>query len=153
MRRLLDRVLYVLYWIPCLWRAWWWDGVYLLDILRHALRYNARAFRRWGHLESNEESAAQMDRAIAVLDRLIADDYASEDLERWSKKWGEATWGRSEEHPDFMRLGFENEKTDEDRQACRQEALEISAKEDGLRAADMDALLGLLREHLFEWWD
>ena len=153
-RRLWHRLGYILYWLPRLWRVWWWDGTYVLDILCHALKYNARAFRKWGHLENNEEVAAQIEGAISTLDRLIADAYIKDDLHRWCEKWGDMVWKPCEDHPDYREfVGFENEKTPEDREQCHREGREMDQKHERLRAADMDALFALLKEHLDEWWD
>lgn len=154
MKRFFGRIGYVLYWIPCLWRVWWWDGSYVLDILRHALKYNARAYRKWGHLENRNEVADQIEQAVALLDRLIADAYTDEDLHRWSEKWGDWVWKPCEDRPGFSELvGFENEKTLEDTEQIHKECRAMDEKYNRLRTADMDALFVLLRNRIDEWWD
>jgi len=153
-KRILYRISYVLYWLPCLWKVWWWDGTYLLGILIHALAYNAKAFRKWGHLENNEEVAAQIDGVVAALARLIVDAYVSEDLHRWSEKWGEMVWKPCEDHSGYSELvGFENEKTPEDSEQCHKECSEMDDKHLRLRTADLELVFGTLKRELDGWWD
>ena len=154
MRHLYRRIRHLLYWLPAIWNDYWWDGNYVLQLLRHKLAHAAAAFRTQGMSMDAPRDAASMEGAIVLLDRLIADSYIEGDLHVWSQKWGTVVFEPMEDHPGFTRfVGFENEKTPEDRELCHKESCEMDGKHNTLRKADLEEVFATLRDHIDEWWD
>jgi hypothetical protein len=151
---LFDRLKHVIYWLPVIWRDYWFDHVYLLRILRHKLDDSAEMFRRYGSTEDAPKLAEEMEVVVATLDRLIDDDYIGRDLDAWCKKWGKMICGPLEGHPGWTKfIRLENEHTPEDTAQIYTENRAMYEKHECLRQADLDLVAKAIATQLVGWWD
>lgn len=151
-----DNIKRIISFIPVLWNDWDFDsrpGLYKL--MRKKLERLEPCLRE-GHLENGERYARQARVAIAVLDRIIADEYEEEELQPHIEKWGELSI-RFEpiEGQDMSRCHFDrpNVKTSEDKEQQRQEFIEAMGKGEARRQRDLQWVFRFIAEWHSHWWD
>lgn len=114
-------------------------------ILEHKLRYDAKRYRKWSHLQNAERRAKKIETAAALCKRLHEQKYNV----FFSHKWvddsceGEVNGQKARfwaGHMDGEWIGdFAGNKW--------------YKYDDYMQGQDLEYLLKILNKHLFEWWD
>lgn len=157
MKRLWYRARNVLRWLPVIWGDRDWDYVYLYEVMRHKLVRMESFIRREGHSMDRDETAGEIAHAIALLDRLIANEYLEEALAPFDTKWGEGTmvWESIEGSPACRYKGqhFANASTDEEQEQANLEFRERCKESDEAERLDREELFSFIAKNIRGWWD
>lgn len=134
----------VIRWAPTLWNDVDWDYTSLLQMMSQKVKYMREHQRDHANHVDFEELMGQMKKMEDALNRLIKNDYCSEEYDAHSKKFPER---KSILRPDGM---YEMPSmSDEERESFRK----VSKTEEALTQEDLEEIGEILRKHLRGWWD
>jgi hypothetical protein len=122
-----------------------WDYSCILQLLEFKLNKMANRFEKQGVAEGSEDRAKEMREAARYCRLLIDDDFF--DHEKMDKKWGEPRFVEGK----FM--VYRNVTTEPENLEYMKDIEAAFKEEERLRQVALDALCGILKNHLFGWWD
>jgi hypothetical protein len=142
--RIYRKIENVIRWAPLLWNDVDWDYVSLLDMMRQKVKYMREHQRDHANHTDYEQIMGQMKSMEDALERLIKNDYVSEDYDKHREKFPEreSTLG-----PDG---NYHMAKmSDEEAKSVRS----LHKIEEALIQEDLEEIGKILREHVRGWWD
>lgn len=130
-------------WFKIVWKDRDWDDYFIYYLLRFKLNKMQKAFDKYSLHVSKERKVKQIKTVVALLDRLIENDYACVEYE----KFNDVRYGGTKENRIFN--WTENQPfTDE-----QTRLLDIASdKEYYMRRQDREMLFDILKKHIEEWW-
>jgi len=142
-------------WFPVIWQDRDWDHHYLYVILQHKLKRMEKLHINYGHAMSSEQTAAQINRCINLLDRLINDAYDESAFKKYYEKWGRPkfNWIKKDEEYSELNITHEKVKTEKDKKQELKEFRAACEHEKKMRKQDVDYLFKYIRKHVEGWWD
>ncbi len=130
-------------WFKIVWKDRDWDFYWVYCLLRFKLNRMSKSFEKYDIHVDVEKKVKQIKIVVALLDRLIEDDYADYEYE----KFGDVRYEGTRENRIFN--WTENRPfTNEELQLLRI----ASDKEIYMRNQDLDLLFSSLRKHIEGWW-
>lgn len=139
-----------------LWNDFDFDWVYLLQIMKFKMERMAKAMDK-GMTVSAPRHAKEIRHAIAVIDRIINDDYANFGYNKLEEKYGKSDWKFLPiEDSKYSELLIERERARKgtpDYEAERKETMKIIHNAERQRKADIKYLFEYIAKHLQGWWD
>jgi len=139
-------------WFPVIWRDRNWDHVFIYNILHFKLKNMEKFFGEDAHYVGCEEDAAIMKKVVDALDRLIEDDYMADMYDKLYEKWGEFKLS-SDSGGELFTIGCEKVKTDEDKEAYREEMRVCSDADWKAKEADIALVFNTMRDNIEKWCD
>lgn len=131
------------YWLPFIWKDRWWDWIFIIQLLEAKLRWDAKHYKKHGHLISNEKQAKQMLIAAALCKRLADGNYNL----FFSKKW---VPNSEEENKEGLFLFNDHLEGEWIGPFAGDNWIKY---EDYMIQQDLDYLFKILNKHLQTWWD
>ena len=88
------KIIKIAQWIPVLWHDEDWENTYILELLKYKLaRVKKEIIKGYGDdKEWKEPRSAEIDSAIASIDRILKDEFVEEEREAHKIKYGEINW-------------------------------------------------------------
>jgi hypothetical protein len=142
-------------WFPIIWKDRNWDSYYIFIILKKKLERTEYCLRN-GHCVDGDKRADQIKTCIALLDRLIEDQYHENAFIDHVKKWGELdmTFGEIESNGcGRLHITRPNIKTPEDEELEQKQSKLLYEHADRMRKQDVDYLCSIISKHVLGWWD
>lgn len=141
---------------PIIWKDRDWDHAFFYYLIHKKLKRMENFIRTKGIHAANIKQADEIQVAIEILDRLIANEYLNEALDAHDKKWGEIEMSKS--GPDNRGLYTINTKrakaiTEDDIKTEREEVRILYQYADDIREQDIGSLFKWLAKHIEGWWD
>lgn len=142
-------------WIPVLLQDWDFDarpGLY--RVMRKKLERLEPCLRD-GHLANGEKYARQIKVAIAVLDRIIADEYKEEECAPVDKKWGSIKFSFKPMGNGMSQMLSSRRKAKTDQQVKQADAEYLRAiyAAEARRKRDIDWVFKFIARWHGHWWD
>lgn len=133
-------------WLPIIWKDRHWDHWFILEILRHKIRFQRENIYKYGHHVRAHYDCKQMRIAELLIKRLQDDDYHRHFMDELEAKWGEL---------EFNDRGLKRTKvlTAEDQAAESKEHKKAHEYSQYMKSQDYDYLFKHLKKHLEKWWD
>jgi len=156
LRDILCGIRNVLYWLSIIWRDRDWDDSFFFEVMRHKIKSMERYFgRKRPIVVGSHKMARNIHRAALLLDRLIADNYAMNEMMFHEQKWGFAKIRLKDEGDYLLFDGFDypNAHTEEQRELAEWERKHILADAEKSKQYDFEYLMHWLTRHLRCWWD
>ena len=134
-------------WRKVVWNDRPWDYVYIFKALRFKLDETQKCID--GTFVGAEEEAAKIRSLIEAIDRIIEDDYVSEEYKEMDRKYGK------------IEMIFNDDNTitttrtnlkEEDRETERQETLTLAELEAKRRQNDIDFVFDTMKNDIQRWW-
>lgn len=146
----------IIEWLPILWRDRDWDYAHILMILSYKLSRVRKCIASSGLAVSNKRVARQIAYAEFLIERILADNYCSEDLEQHQLKWG--SYCRRKKWTNGQSIGNafhirQNATTFQKWQQQISEERAIYQKQAQSKEKDWNRLFKHLRTYLEHWWD
>lgn len=139
-----------------LWIDFDFDWIYLLKIMKLKMTRMASAMDN-GMTVSSPRHAKELRHAVAVIDRIIADDYDKLGYEKLEEKYGKTNWQFLPiENSNFSELLIEREKAKKGTPEYDEEYKEtkkIMVNAERQRKADIKYLFEYITKHIEGWWD
>lgn len=137
-------------WLPILWHDRDWDYAHILTILSYKLR------RMRSYMTDDKKVCRQIAYAELLIERILADDYCSEELEQHKLKWG--TYCRRKKWTNGQSIGnaYHIRQNATTLQKWQQQILEeraIHQKQAECKQKDWQRLFRHLHTYLQKWWD
>lgn len=133
-------------WRSVVWNDRPWDYVYILHALRFKLDETQRCID--GSFVGSDEEAAKIRSIMEALDRIIEDDYVSEESKAMDEKYGELSMSFKDDHT--VEIKRENLK-DEDKEAERQDTIALAILEGDRQQRDIDFVFDAMKD-IQRWW-
>lgn len=143
------------HWLPVLWNDRDYDYSFFYHILRFKLKRMAAHLREHNILLYTERYARQIDYAVFLLDRIIADDYCASKYAAHQEKWGDVSFDKRLENDGTYSLDIYVTKARESG-LDEQEAAEfrtLSELKYRCKENDLDRLFRHIRKYHQRWWD
>ena len=139
-----------------LWHDFDFDWVYLLKVMKFKLERMAKAFDN-GMTVSAPKRAKEIRHTIAVLDRIINDDYSELGNRKLEEKYGKSEWQFIPiEDSKYSELIIDREgarKGTPEYEAERKEFRKVIENAERQKKADIDYVFRYIAKHLQSWWD
>ena len=138
-------------WFPIVWNDRDWDYYFIYDLLHFKLSRMEKYIRKYGHSVDNKKDADSIKECVIILERLINDDYVAEDWDKIHEKWGDFEFVRREDGRSILECT--KVKTEEDKEAYKQDVKNCCEKEESLIQKDLHDLFENMKLHIRRWWD
>lgn len=139
-----------------LWNDFDFDWIYLLKLMRFKLNRMAKAMDD-GITVSAPRHADEIRHAIAVIDRIINDDYSEFGYKKLEEKYGKTNWQFIPiENSMNSELLIERERAKKgtpEYEEERKETMKIVTHAERQRKADIKYLFEYTAKHIQGWWD
>lgn len=156
-RNIPDNIRMICEWIPVLWSNWDWDYNFLLITLRYKLHRMSKHISEHDHLVNSQKYAKQMACCVDIIDRLLNNEYTTEEEKLHEDKWGELIMDSypAEDYPGCHTLDIYRVKAREsgEEEAERQETMQLHDLARARREKDLDILFRIMRKNIERWWD
>ena len=120
---MLEKLKRIYSWIKLLWNSGWWDYIFLIEIIRHQLKYMEDNWDQSYHVGAHKQKK-NIKTARILCDRILEDDYTT------------ASW-RYKEHTlygdTFMLPPYHYTET--------------------AKKQDIELLMKIIARNLLSWWD
>lgn len=127
-------------WLPIIWNDRQWDQYFILIILRKKLSLVRDFYNSGDSFWVDAKKEAQViNRVIKSLDRVIEDDYNSEQVHEHFKKWGSPLDQR--------------DLTERQELESRYEFRAMNNEIERLHEQDLDHIFTTMRRRIRGWWD
>lgn len=143
-------------WGPIIWKDRDWDHWFLYKILQFKLKQMEHLQRHYGNHINNEKVADKIKLCVNLLDRLIKEDYLTNNFKSHEKKWGE-------HHMHFnpipnselgeITFSVDNANTKKEKKDENDQRMNLYKHTDNLRKQDLDMLFYKMRKYVESWWD
>lgn len=149
-------------WLPIIWKDRHWDHGFILEILRHKIRFTRECIGKYNRHTTVEEDCRNMKIAEFLIKRIQDDNYYDWMNREHDEKWGKLDWsceGRNKDNILFdnkfsnsglTRSGIKSQK---DWEAERKEHRRIGEYAKYMKNQDYIYLFKHLHKHLECWWD
>lgn len=134
-------------WRSVVWNDRPWDYVYIFKALRFKLDETQRCID--GTFVGAEEEAAKIRSLIEAIDRILEDDYVSEEYKEMDRKYGKLEMIFNEDNT--ITTTRKNLK-EEDRETERQETLTLAELEAERRQQDINFVFDTMKNDIQRWW-
>lgn len=156
--RMRDKIVRILYnlkngvrnlwkWLPLVWNDRPWDYVFILKALRFKLDETQKCID--GSFVGSEEEAKKIRSLIEAIDRIVEDDYVSEEYKAMDEKYGKLEMIFNDDNT--ITTTRENLK-DEDREQERKETLALAELEADRRQQDINYVFDTMKNDIQKWW-
>jgi hypothetical protein len=133
----------IIRWLPILWKDRNWDHWFILEILKHKIRFQREYITKHDRHTTAQEDGRNMRIAEVLIDRLQKCEYVDKDWEEHYKQWP-SRW-RCED--------IEKELNRPYKPGEREDVLRIGAREKYMKNQDYEYLFRHLKKHIEKWWD
>lgn len=143
-------------WFPIVWKDRDWDHYFIFKMLEFKLKNMEKMFRNHAHFVGSEKVADDIHKCALVLDRILKDEYHESVFKRHYEKWGEIKhWFEDADSGEYKQFRIENKnvKTEEDREKCNKEFLELCKVEEKMRDQDIKYVFKVMSKKILGWWD
>jgi len=146
----------VLYWLPIIWNDRDYDQIFFFKIMYHKLLSMKKFF------ESDEalavpakKNAKDIDKALKILERIIADEYEENAFMWHDKKWGDIEMSSVKLPSGNYKLNMtrENVITQEDEEKEKKEFHRCFEHAGKQTKQDLEYLFKIIQKYVLEWWD
>lgn len=134
-------------WRSVVWNDRPWDYVYIFKALRFKLDETQRCID--GTFVGAEEEAAKIRSLIEAIDRILEDDYVSEEYKEMDRKYGKLEMIF---HEDNTITTTRKNLKEEDRETERQETLTLAELEAERRQQDINFVFDTMKNDIQRWW-
>lgn len=134
----------VIKWFPIIWKDRHWDHGFILEILKHKIRFTRECIGKYDRHTTAKEDCKNMRIAEILIDRLQKSEYAEKDWEEHYARWPSRFLKMLEDGGTTMEKPTEEECADVRR---------IGKREAYMKSQDYDYLFKHLKKHLEKWWD
>ena len=134
-------------WRSVVWNDRPWDYVYIFKALRFKLDETQRCID--GTFVGAEEEAAKIRSLIEAIDRILEDDYVSEEYKELDRKYGKLEMIF---HEDNTITTTRKNLKEEDRETERQETLTLAELEAKRRQDDINFVFDTMKNDIQRWW-
>lgn len=138
-----------------LWNDRWFDSAFIFIMLREKLKKDLYGYKHHAMAEDSEEIVGQLEKCIAVLNRIVYDDYDKEEFDKIDDKWGEISWKTTPTEEGMYRIDLSRPhvKTEEDKEQYKKELFAAHTTAYERKKKDIDNLFDYMKMHIVEWWD
>lgn len=159
-RRFLENLIY---YMPIIWSDRWWDHTFMFQYIERKARRDAKMYLKHGHLENNDETAAELEELANLCHRIRMNEYSNDMDKAHEEKWGKMHMNflpeppHDPEDPGASRTYLWNPNRDKantpelERQE-KNEFMEIHFKAEDARNDDVEKF-GNLFKKILNWWD
>ena len=150
----------IIRWTPTIWKDGDWDGSYILTILIKKIELQRETIinSKIVHQDELKVMDGDMSKCLELLKK--ANDewgyYEEPFIDQHDKKWGKRGFDfvPIEDKDLFeMKLNYERDLTDEEKEQERKEFSEGLEKARRERERDLAEAMGIIARHVDEWWD
>lgn len=134
-------------WRSVVWNDRPWDYVYIFKALRFKLDETQRCID--GTFVGAEEEAAKIRSLIEAIDRILEDDYVSEEYKELDRKYGKLEMIF---HEDNTITTTRKNLKEEDRETERKETLTLAELEAERRQQDINFVFDTMKNDIQRWW-
>ena len=125
-----------------------YDQVYFYKMLR--FKFDRIRNTLDNTFEGSDEVCENISKAISALDRLIEDDYCSEEYDAHFEKYGNLDLKFNDDGTCSIEYGKEISKEDEE--IRHTESLDIERTAEERRQMDIDIICEIIRSDVQKWW-
>lgn len=140
-----------------LWFDFEFDWTYLLKILQFKMRLMADNFDKNGITVSAPEKAKELRLCVALIDRILKDEYADMQLEKLKEEYGEVKWDcRETDNPKLHSLHIYRERAPEgtpEYEDERKRFRKIMDDAEAQKNRDIEYLFDTMKKRIQGWWD
>ena len=134
-------------WRSVVWNDRPWDYVYIFKALRFKLDETQRCID--GTFVGADEEAAKIRSLIDAIDRILEDDYVSEEYKELDRKYGKLEMIF---HEDNTITTTRKNLKEEDREIERKETLTLAELEAERRQQDINFVFDTMKNDIQRWW-
>ena len=134
-------------WRSVVWNDRPWDYVYIFKALRFKLDETQRCID--GTFVGADEEAAKIRSLIEAIDRILEDDYVSEEYKEMDRKYGKLEMIFNDDNT--ITTTRENLKED-DKETERKETLALAELEAERRQQDINFVFDTMKNDIQRWW-
>lgn len=134
-------------WRSVVWNDRPWDYVYIFKALRFKLDETQKCID--GSFVGSEEEAKKIRSLIEAIDRIVEDDYVSEEYKTMDEKYGKLEMIFNDDNT--ITTTRENLK-EEDREQERKETLALAELEADRRQKDINYVFDTMKNDIQKWW-
>ena len=134
-------------WRSVVWNDRPWDYVFILKALRFKLDETQKCID--GSFVGSEEEAKKIRSLVEALDRIVEDDYVSEEYKAMDEKYGKLEMIFNDDNT--ITTTRKNLK-EEDRETERQETLALAELEAKRRQQDINFVFDTMKNDIQRWW-
>ena len=134
-------------WRSVVWNDRPWDYVYIFKALRFKLDETQRCID--GTFVGAEEEAAKIRSLIEAIDRILEDDYVSEEYKELDRKYGKLEMIF---HEDNTITTTRKNLKEEDKETERKETLSLAELEAERRQKDINFVFDTMKNDIQRWW-
>ncbi len=138
LRRFINRIRIIYYWLPIIWNDTDWDYGPLLQVMQHKIRRMRIGHEKWQRHIGWERTVRQLRIAESLLQRMLESDYSSSRYKELGKKYPRELF---ESNP----APFTEQERKEWKQAFDHEAYMLRQ--------DEETFLRVFLKHYKSWWD
>ena len=135
-------------WLPIIWFDRDWDWAYLAKLVEVKCTRIAKVMET-GYHKDGQIAADQLREVARLLSRVQADDYFDEVS---GPLISHSAWLDAPDHPGYKEYHSEHYKPDGSK-VSDEEFLGWVKAANQTRNAEMRLAMGIIADHLFEWWD
>lgn len=147
-------------WMPTIWKDRDWDGSYILTILIKKIELQRETIinNKIVHQDELKVMEGDMSKCLELLKKANDEwgNYEEPLVDQHDKKWGkrEFDFVPIEDKNLFeMKLNYERDLTDEEKEQERKDFSEGLEKARRERERDLAEAMGIIARHVDEWWD
>jgi hypothetical protein len=147
-------------WMPTIWKDRDWDGSYILTILIKKIELQRETIinNKIVHQDELKVMDGDMSKCLELLKKANDEwgNYEEPLVDQHDKKWGkrEFDFVPIEDKNLFeMKLNYERDLTDEEKEQERKDFSEGLEKARRERERDLAEAMGIIARHVDEWWD
>lgn len=133
----------IIRWLPILWKDRNWDHWYILEILKHKIRFQREHITKENRHASAHRDGRNMRIAEALIDRIQKCEYVNKDWEEHFKQYP-SRWACKDIEKELNRPNKPGE---------REDILRIGEREKYMKNQDYDYLFKHLKKHMESWWN
>lgn len=132
-----------------------WDYKYLIGLIRFKLTRMADTIEKNEIIEANRRVARQIRYAVLLIDKYQSDEYLSQLVDEFEKKWGEPiyTWEPAGRGRSRMITTYPKAKTPEEHAQAEAESIEMVLRASAYDEKILDRLFRHVHKNFRNWWD
>lgn len=134
-------------WRKVVWNDRPWDYVYIFKALRFKLEDTQKCID--GTFVGSEEEVKKIKSLIEAIDRIIEDDYVSEEYKEMDKKYGTLEMLFNDDNTITM---TRTNLKEEDKETERKETLALAELEADRRQNDINFVFDTMKNDIQRWW-
>lgn len=146
----------IFYWLPIIWNDRDYDQVFFFKIMYHKLLSMKKFFGSndalWLYSKKAEKD---IDKALKILERMIADKYDENAFMWHDKKWGNLNTSTVKLPNGNFKFNVvrENVITEKDKEVEKKEFHRCFEHAEKQKKQDLEYLFRILNKYVYEWWD